>query len=65
MTRPMDAPPIQYVKTTDGFFFYSLPLIIAILRDSRHQAGIMVLDVLLGWTVVGWLISFIWAFHDK
>jgi hypothetical protein len=44
-----------------GFFAYFAPLWIALLRrhpDSRAIAG---LNLLLGWTVIGWLLAMVWA----
>jgi type VI secretion system protein VasI len=40
---------------------YFLPSIVAYSR-SHHQAGaICVLNLLLGWTVLGWIIAMVWA----
>ena len=38
---------------------YFLPAIIG--RDKRDAAGIFLLNLFLGWTVVGWLIALVWA----
>jgi hypothetical protein len=38
---------------------YFLPAIIG--RDKRDAAGIFLLNLFLGWTVIGWLIALIWA----
>ena len=40
-------------------FLYFLPTIIG--HDKRNAAGIILLNVFLGWTVIGWLIALIWA----
>jgi len=42
-----------------GFLLYFLPSIIG--RDKRDAAGIFLLNLLLGWTVIGWIIALIWA----
>jgi len=39
--------------------FYFLPAIIG--RHKRDAAGIFLLNLLLGWTVICWLIALIWA----
>jgi SNF family Na+-dependent transporter len=36
---------------------YFLPWVIAHRRAHRAVDGILLLDLLLGWTVVGWLIA--------
>lgn len=49
-----------------GSFFlaalvYFLPWIIALLRGTKSNCGIFFVNLLLGWTIVGWFIAFIWA----
>jgi hypothetical protein len=38
---------------------YFLPTIIG--RDKSDAGLIFVVNLLLGWTVVGWIVAFIWA----
>jgi hypothetical protein len=45
--------------------FYFLPAIIAGARRARHFGGIFLLDLLFGWTVIGWLGTLIWACTDE
>jgi hypothetical protein len=40
---------------------YFLPTIIAILRKKTNVAAILLINFLLGWTVVGWIIALVWA----
>jgi hypothetical protein len=40
---------------------YFLPTIIAIVRKKRNTTAIVVLNLLLGWTVVGWIVALVWA----
>jgi hypothetical protein len=40
-------------------FLYFLPAIIG--RDKRDATGIILLNLSLGWTVIGWVIALIWA----
>jgi Superinfection immunity protein len=42
-----------------------LPTIIAALRGSRSVVGIFLLNLFLGWTVIGWVIALIWAFRAE
>jgi hypothetical protein len=44
---------------------YLLPWYIAVLRDAKHTLAIFLVNLLLGWTVVGWLAAFIWAVVEK
>lgn len=40
---------------------YLLPTGIAMLRIRTNTAAIFVLNLLLGWTVVGWVIALVWS----
>jgi hypothetical protein len=42
-------------------FPYFLPTIIAILRRKANAGGIFVLNLLLGWTLIGWIGALVWA----
>jgi hypothetical protein len=44
-----------------GFVIYFLPSIIALARSKRDIAAIFVLNFLLGWTAIGWVIALVWA----
>lgn len=44
-----------------GFVLYFLPSIIAVARSKRDTASIFVLNLLLGWTAIGWVIALVWA----
>ena len=44
-----------------AFFLYWLPTLIAIVR-SHHQIGpIVVINFLLGWTLIGWVAALAWS----
>ena len=38
---------------------YFLPSLIG--RNKRNSGAILALNLLLGWTVVGWVVSLVWA----
>jgi Superinfection immunity protein len=40
---------------------YFLPAIIASRRGHQNVDGIAVLNLLLGWTLLGWIAALIWA----
>lgn len=42
---------------------YFLPSFVAI--DKRNSGAIFVLNLLTGWTVIGWIGSLIWAMVEK
>jgi peptidoglycan/LPS O-acetylase OafA/YrhL len=45
-----------------ALIFYFLPALIAFLRGHPARWGILVLNFLAGFTVIGWLGSLVWAF---
>lgn len=52
----------------DGFIFfvtaiglYFVPTIIAWNKDHDNLIGIFFLNLLTGWSLIGWIAAFIWA----
>jgi hypothetical protein len=43
------------------FVTYFLPAIIAGLRRHQAQYQIFFLNLLLGWTLIGWVVAFLWS----
>ncbi len=41
--------------------FYFVPTVVAWRRKVHKRTGITVLNLLLGWTVLGWIGALIWA----
>ncbi|VWD56299.1 hypothetical protein BCO71171_05976 [Burkholderia contaminans] len=55
-------------QTHDGSGFlimllllYFIPAIIAFRRRHHNRTAITALNVLLGWSVIGWIAAFVWA----
>jgi hypothetical protein len=44
-----------------GFVWYFLPAIIAFARSKRDATAILLLNLFLGWTVIGWVVALVWA----
>ena len=43
------------------FAAYFLPTFIAFLRQHRNKIAIFLLNLILGWTALGWVGSLIWS----
>lgn len=43
-------------------FFYFLPTMIALARQHQNGLAIFILNLLLGWTMFGWIVALVWAF---
>jgi hypothetical protein len=49
-----------------GILSYFAPLIYAASVKHRHTLQIGLLNVFVGWTILGWIVALIWAsMHDK
>ena len=44
-----------------GLAVYFLPTVIAYARVKRNIWAIFALNLLLGWSVIGWVIALVWA----
>jgi hypothetical protein len=44
-----------------GTVMYFLPSIIALARSKRDILAIFLLNLFLGWSIIGWIIALIWA----
>ena len=44
-----------------GLPVYFVPTIIAAIRQTRNLIAIILLNVLAGWTILGWVASLVWA----
>lgn len=45
-----------------GLGVYFIPSIIAFCKGHQSKLGIFFLNLLLGWSLLGWIVSFVWAF---
>jgi Superinfection immunity protein len=47
--------------TIFGFALYFLPAIIAAVRHTHNSTGILLLNLFLGWTMIGWFVALLIA----
>lgn len=40
---------------------YFIPTLVAWRRNNRNRTAIGVLNLLTGWTFVGWVVALVWA----
>ena len=50
-----------YLKFLSLFVLYFLPLLIAGYRGHDRQISILLLNFLLGWTGIGWVVALMWS----
>ena len=53
--------PIHWIVVLIVLGLYFLPYIVAGINKKRNAVAIGALNFFLGWTVVGWVVSFVWA----
>jgi hypothetical protein len=41
---------------------YFLPTVIAAARHHRNGGPIMLINLFLGWTCIGWFVALVWSF---
>jgi len=44
---------------------YFLPAIIAAARRTHNSTGVLLLNLFLGWTVIGWVVALLMAFFSE
>jgi len=44
-----------------GGFLYLIPTLVAWYRAHHNRPAIILVNLLLGWTVLGWIAALIWA----
>jgi hypothetical protein len=44
-----------------GIAFYFIPFIVATSNKKSNAGAIGALNLLLGWTLVGWVVALVWA----
>ena len=57
----MDPIVIVYIV---GIAAYFLPGIVSSCRRCKRLGGIWILNLFLGWTLIGWVGALIWAVID-
>lgn len=44
-----------------AFCLYMLPSIVAAFTKTRHGLGIVLVNFFFGWTIIVWVLCFVWA----
>ena len=57
--------PVNFLMALVMLGIYLLPTIVAIYRGCQSCVWIVVVNVLLGWTIIGWFVALSWANSGK
>lgn len=52
---------MAWVILLSAIFLYFIPTIVALGRRHHNAGAIVLLNILLGWTVLGWVAALVWA----
>jgi len=52
---------MAYIVMVAAFFLYWLPTIHAASNKHHNAGAIGLVNLFFGWTVLGWIVAFIWA----
>ena len=59
--RMQDLSFLELLMIASIFAVYFLPSLIAFAREHKNRLAIFLLNLLLGWTVLGWVSSLVWS----
>ena len=48
-----------------ALFIYFIPTIVAFARNHTNALAIFILNLFLGFTLIGWVVALIWAVYNK
>ena len=52
---------LDFVKSALIIVIYFVPALIAKLRDTENVEAILLVNLVFGWTMLGWIAALIWA----
>jgi len=52
---------LMVLASACGLLLYMLPAIIAYSRGHQDTVAITALNILLGWSLIGWVVALVWA----
>lgn len=60
----MDKDLLIFPLLVIGFFVYFAPAMVSSKRHHHNKNAIYVLNLLLGWTIIGWILALVWALTE-
>ena len=53
--------PMLFLWATLALLAYFIPAVVALSRNHHQSGAIFALNLLLGWTFLGWAAALVWA----
>ncbi len=57
----MEMTPLLFLGIILGLLAYFVPALVAVKRMHHQTSAILALNLLLGWTFIGWVAALVWA----
>lgn len=55
------SPVVFYLVMVLSWALYFIPAVVAFLRAHHSKVAILTLNILLGWTGIGWIVALVWS----
>lgn len=52
---------MAFLFAVGGIVVYFIPTVIGALRQVKGLVGILLVNIFLGWTVIGWIVALVWS----
>lgn len=47
-----------------GVLIYFIPSFVAFRRKHKNRTAILILNIFLGWSLIGWVVALVWSFTN-
>lgn len=61
----MSLGPFQIIIVMIVLAASMVPAIVAFTQDHPKKVLILILNILLGWTLIAWIVLFVWALRPQ
>jgi len=48
-----------------GLLLYFIPSIVAFSKNRHNKSAVLVLNIFLGWSFIGWIVALVWAVSNR
>ncbi len=55
------SPVVSFLLMVLLWAAYFIPSVVAFLRTHHSKVAILTLNILLGWSGIGWIVALVWA----
>lgn len=59
--RPETPPELILINGTLFLLAYFIPTFMVLFRQRDQRLKLFLVNLLAGWTIIGWMVAFVWA----